>query len=72
MLKDKITVLYCRLSQNDMIDGESNLITNQKAILLKYAQDNGFPNIKFYVDDGVSGIMFERNGFKAMMSDIEV
>lgn len=32
-MTDKITALYCRLSQDDMIDGESNSITNQKLIL---------------------------------------
>jgi DNA invertase Pin-like site-specific DNA recombinase len=36
-MTDKITALYCRLSQDDMIDGESNSITNQKLILKKYA-----------------------------------
>ncbi|MCM1508726.1 MAG: recombinase family protein [Ruminococcus flavefaciens] len=70
-MKDKITALYCRLSQDDMLDGESNSITNQKAILKKYAEDNGFHNTAYYVDDGVSGTTFERDGFKAMMSDIE-
>ena len=70
-MTDKITALYCRLSQDDMLDGESNSITNQKAILKKYAEDNGFPNPTFYVDDGVSGTTFERDGFKAIMADIE-
>lgn len=70
-MADKITALYCRLSQDDMLQGESNSITNQKAILKKYAENNGFRNTKFYVDDGVSGTTFERDGFKAMMSDIE-
>lgn len=70
-MTDKITALYCRLSQDDMIDGESNSITNQKLILKKYADDNGFKNIVFYVDDGISGTTFERDGFQAMMSDIE-
>ena len=70
-MKDKITALYCRLSQDDMLQGESNSITNQKEILKKYAEDNGFRNTKFYVDDGVSGTTFERDGFKAMMSDVE-
>ncbi len=32
MLKDKITALYCRLSQDDMLDGESNSIINQVVI----------------------------------------
>ena len=70
-MTDKITALYCRLSQDDMLDGESNSITNQKAILKKYADDNGFRNTVYYVDDGVSGTTFEREGFKAMMADIE-
>ncbi len=36
---EKITALYCRLSQDDALDGESNSITNQKALLSKYAAD---------------------------------
>jgi len=70
-MTDKITALYCRLSQDDMLDGESNSITNQKAILQKYAKDCGFRNLRFYIDDGVSGTTFERDGFKSMMRDIE-
>ena len=46
----KITALYCRLSQEDMRDGESVSIENQKLILQKYANDHGFLNCKFYVD----------------------
>ena len=70
-MTDKITALYCRLSQDDMLQGESNSITNQKAILKKYAEDNGFSNPVFYDDDGVSGTPWEREGFKAMLADIE-
>lgn len=70
-MTDKITALYCRLSQDDMLQSESNSITNQKAILKKYAEDNGFSNPVFYVDDGVSGTTWEREGFKAMLADIE-
>ena len=70
-MTDKITALYCRLSQDDMLQGESNSITNQKEILKKLADDNGFRNTAFYVDDGVSGTTWERDGFKAMMADIE-
>ena len=69
-MTDKITALYCRLSQEDMLNGESNSITNQKAILSKFAADNGFRNTKFYVDDGISGTTLERDGFKAMMTDV--
>lgn len=70
-MADKITALYCRLSKDDLLQGESNSITNQKAILKKYADDNGFTNTVFYVDDGISGTTFDREGFKSMMSDIE-
>ncbi|MBQ2931788.1 MAG: recombinase family protein, partial [Clostridia bacterium] len=68
---DKITALYCRLSQDDGREGESNSITNQKAILEKYAKDHQMTPYKIYVDDGVSGTTFERDGFKEMLSDIE-
>lgn len=41
------------------------------AILKMYAADNGFSNTVYYVDDVVLGTTFERDGFKAMMTDIE-
>lgn len=71
MSTDKITALYCRLSQDDMLDGESNSITNQKAILQKFANDNGFKNTQFYVDDGFSGTNFNRPDFMRMIADVE-
>ncbi|MDE7360679.1 MAG: recombinase family protein [Oscillospiraceae bacterium] len=68
---DKITALYCRLSNDDDLNGESNSITNQKAILRKYADDNGFRNVQFYVDDGFSGTNFNRPDFMRMMEDVK-
>ena len=70
-MKDKITALYCRLSQDDILAGESNSITNQKEMLMKYAQDNRLPNPKFYVDDGWSGTTFQRPDFMRMVQDME-
>lgn len=64
---DKITALYCRLSRDDELSGESNSITNQKSILSKYAKENNFQNIKFFVDDGYSGTTFTRPAFMEMM-----
>ena len=64
---DKITALYCRLSRDDELAGESNSITNQKSILSKYAKENNFQNIKFFVDDGYSGTTFTRPAFMEMM-----
>lgn len=66
-----ITALYCRLSRDDDLGGESNSIVHQKEILESYARKNGFTNCRFYVDDGYSGTNFERPDFKRMMSDIE-
>ena len=54
----QITALYARLSQEDTLEGDSNSIVNQKAVLSKYAADNGFSNPVFFIDDGVSGVTF--------------
>ena len=64
---DKITALYCRLSRDDELAGESNSIKNQKLILSKYAENNKFQNVKFFVDDGYSGTTFTRPAFMEMM-----
>ena len=65
------TALYCRLSQDDGIEGDSNSIQNQKAILQKFAEDHRFPSPCFYVDDGFSGGNFQRPAFQQMISDME-
>ena len=68
---DKITALYCRLSRDDELGGESNSIVHQKEILSVYAEKQGFSNIRFYVDDGYSGTNFNRPDFQRMMSDVD-
>lgn len=67
LLNQKITALYCRLSQEDENKGDSDSIINQKAILSKYAEDNGFTNLQFFVDDGYSGVRFNRPGFQKVV-----
>ena len=69
--QEEITALYCRLSQDDKQEGDSNSIINQKKILKKYALDRGYTNIQFYIDDGVSGTTFNRVGFQSMIADVE-
>ena len=44
---------------------------NQKAVLSKYAADNGFSNPVFFIDDGVSGVTFDRPNFNRMIAEIE-
>ena len=68
---DKITALYCRLSQEDMQAGESESIQNQKLILQRYADEHFFLNTRFFVDDGFSGVSFEREGLQAMLREVE-
>lgn len=69
--QEKITALYCRLSQDDGLDGESNSIQNQKIILMDYAKKNGYLHPKYFVDDGISGTTFDRPGFREMEALIE-
>ena len=64
---EKITALYCRLSRDDELQGDSNSIINQKTILQKYADDNGFRNTSVFADDGYSGTNFERPDWKRLM-----
>ncbi len=68
---DKITALYCRLSQEDERLGESLSIEHQKSILIQYARDHRLPNPIFFVDDGYSGTNFDRPGFQAMLAEME-
>ena len=68
---DKITAIYCRLSRDDELTGDSNSIVNQKAILKQYANEQGFRNIQFFVDDGYSGANFNRPDWKRMIELVE-
>ena len=68
---DKITALYCRLSRDDELQGDSNSIKNQKVMLLKYAEDNGFHNTQFFVDDGYSGTNFNRPDWQRLIGLVD-
>ena len=45
---EKITALYERLSRDDDMDGESNSISNQKAMLEEFAARQGFKHCPFH------------------------
>jgi len=47
----KITALYCRLSVDDRLDGESNSITNQKNILTMNSELSTVRRTKKLSDD---------------------
>lgn len=69
--EERITALYCRLSQDDGREGESNSIVNQKALLNEYARKQHFKNLRYFVDDGYSGTNFDRPSFREMEQMIE-
>ena len=66
-----VTALYCRLSRDDELQGESNSIQNQRRMLETYCKDHGLTNYRFFVDDGWSGANFDRPSFTEMMEGVE-
>lgn len=66
-----ITVVYCRLSQDDGLDGDSNSITNQKKILLEVVKHEKLPNPILFVDDGFSGTNFDRPAISEALRLVE-
>lgn len=73
MKENKIynTALYCRLSLDDGNVGDSGSIQTQKIILEEYAKSHGFKIYDIYVDDGYSGLNFNRPWFQRLLQDIE-
>lgn len=72
-MADKIwnVAVYTRLSREDGDKTESNSITSQKEMIRDYIlKCNDMVIAHEYVDDGYSGVNFERPGFKQMMEDI--
>ena len=63
--------MYIRLSREDGDKQESESIGNQRKILQRYVKENNLCLVKEYVDDGISGTTFDRDGFKEMLQDIE-
>lgn len=69
--QQRYTALYERLSHDDELQGESNSISNQKQLLMNFAETLGLPSPRHFVDDGISGLRFDRPSFLAMLKDIE-
>ncbi len=67
----KITALYERLSCADELQGPSNSTLNQQVFLEDLCKRNSFTNVHHFTDDGVSGTTFDRDGFKAMIAELE-
>lgn len=63
--------LFCRLSNEDVLDGESNSIANQRSILTRFAAEKGSTNIRELVDDGYTWTNFNRPGIQEGLSLVE-
>ena len=62
--------IYVRLSQEDMREGESLSIENQKKMLIDYVcQQAGWNLVEVCEDDGYSGTNFDRPGIKQILDD---
>ena len=61
------TAIYARLSKDDGDKVESNSIVSQKALCQEYIQKHPeLELVETFVDDGYSGVNFDRPRFKAM------
>lgn len=69
--RDNNTAIYCRLSKDDGKVTESSSIQTQKEMLTQYVRQQGWKIADIYVDDGFSGLDFDRPDFKRMLQDIE-
>ena len=49
--------IYCRLSKDDIGNGDSSSITTQKEMLSKYVRDNGWRIVDYYVEISTSSLI---------------
>ena len=61
--------MYLRLSRDDERSGESLSIENQRKVLTSYIKEQGWTLYDEYVDDGISGVTFDRPGVQRMLED---
>lgn len=64
--------MYLRLSRDDERSGESLSIENQRKVLTSYINEQGWTLYDEYVDDGVSGVTFNRPGVQRMLDDAKI
>ena len=63
--------IYCRLSKDDDLQGESASIANQRDMLEQYCEKQGWEVVAVYQDDGFTGLNMERPDLKRMLKAIE-
>ena len=72
MVKKYRAAAYLRLSKDDGDKDESNSIQSQRKIISEFIKSrNDIELINEKIDDGFSGVSFERPAFKALIEDIK-
>ena len=61
--------LYCRLSKDDLLQGESASISNQREMMIRYCRENGWEVAEVYQDDGYTGLNMNRPGLQRLLAD---
>ena len=61
--------IYLRLSQEDLREGDSVSIDNQRMILTKYVKEKGWTLVDTYADDGWTGTDFNRPEVQRLLDD---
>ena len=63
--------VYCRLSKDDDLQGESASIANQRAMLETYCEQQGWEVVEVYQDDSYTGLNMERPALQRMLKAVE-
>ena len=63
--------IYCRLSKDDDLSGPSASIQNQRELLCRYCEEQGWRVAGIFQDDGYTGLNMERPDFQKMLAAIE-
>lgn len=71
MNNSNLVAIYCRLSKDDEQAGDSVSIETQKMMLTSYCANQNFDIFDIYIDDGYSGLNFNRPSFQRLIRDLE-
>ena len=63
--------IYCRLSKDDDLSGPSASIQNQRELLCRYCEEQGWRVAGIFQDDGYTGLNMERPDFQKMLAAVE-
>lgn len=62
--------IYCRLSKDDELRGESASISHQREMMTEYCKKKGWSIEEIYVDDGYSGLNQNRPDLQKLLDDV--